>query len=346
MKFCEIPHSDLRVSLIGLGTMTYGEQNTQEEAFEQMDYAREAGVNLFDTAEMYPVPPVAETVHATETIIGSWLAARPGAREDTVIATKVAGPSPHMTYIRGGSRLNRHHIERALEGSLQRLKTDYVDLYQLHWPDRQVPLFGGRDYSPPKGDDAVPVEETLAVLADCVKSGKVRHIGISNETPWGTMRFLQAAKELDLPRMITIQNSYNLLNRTYDGGLSEISHYEGIKLLAYSPLAFGRLSGKYRGGVLPEGARLTRWERFARYNGPTADAAIEEYASIAKDAGLSLTQLSLAWINQRPHLGSNLIGATTMEQLRENIASIDVELDGETRRRIDSVHQRFPNPCP
>jgi len=345
MKYREIPHTDLRVSLIGLGTMTWGEQNSEAEGHEQMDYALERGINLIDTAEMYPVPPRPETCHETERIIGTWLASR-GTRDKVILATKVVGPGPHVTHVREGNCLNRTNIKAAVEGSLKRLQTDYIDLYQLHWPDRSVPLFGTRDYSPPKTRDSVPIEETLGVLWKLVEEGKIRHVGLSNETPWGTMHFLELAKSGPFPRMVTIQNSYNLLNRTFDSGLSEICHEEGIRLLAYSPLAFGRLSGKYRGGQRPEGARLSLWERFARYNGPNADAAIEEYARIADEAGLDLAQMSLAWINQRSHVASNLIGATTMAQLKANIDSVDLELPGEVRKAIDTVHHRFPNPCP
>lgn len=345
MIYRNIPHSELSVSLIGLGTMTWGEQNTEAEGHEQMDYALEQGVNLFDTAEMYPVPPMAETCHETERIIGTWFSER-GKRDDVILATKAVGPGPHVTHVRENNRLDEKNIKAALEGSLQRLQTDRIDLYQLHWPDRPVPLFGARDYSPPKQSDSVPIEETLAVLGELVQSGKVRYIGLSNETPWGTMRFLKAAEDLGLPRVITVQNSYSLLNRTFDGGLSEVCHEEGVRLLAYSPLAFGRLSGKYRGGKSPEGARITKWERFARYNGPNSDAAIEEYAAIADEAGLDMAQMCLAWINQRSHVASNLIGATTMDQLKSNIASVDIELEGPVRKAIDTVHHRFPNPCP
>ncbi len=345
MKYREIPHTDLSVSLVGLGTMTWGEQNTEAEGHGQMDYALERGVNLFDTAEMYPVPPRAETCHETERIIGTWLAAR-GTRDRIVLATKAVGPGPHVTHVREGVRHNRAHLAAALEGSLRRLRTDRIDLYQLHWPDRPVPLFGKRDYVAPTGGETVPVEETLSVLAEFVAQGKVRYIGLSNETPWGTMRFLELARSGALPRMVTIQNSYNLLNRTFDGGLSEICHEEGLRLLAYSPLAFGRLSGKYRGGKRPPGARLTLFSRFARYSGENADAAIEEYARIAEEAGLDFAQMSLAWINGRPHVASNLVGATTMEQLRSNLDSADLELSGDVLAAIDAVHRRFPNPCP
>lgn len=345
MKYREIPRTGLRVSLIGLGTMTWGEQNTEAEGHEQMDYALERGVNLFDTAEMYPVPPRPETCHETERIIGTWFASR-DTRERVILATKAVGPGPHVTHVRDGNRHDRKNLTAALEGSLRRLQTDYIDLYQLHWPDRPVPLFGTRDYSPPESDETIPIEETLAVLADFVKEGKVRDIGLSNETPWGTMRFLELARSGSLPRVVTIQNSYNLLNRTFDAGLSEICHEEGLRLLAYSPLAFGRLSGKYRNGNRPAGARLSIWERFARYNGANSDAAIEEYARIAAEAGLDLAQMSLAWINGRFHVASNLIGATTMAQLKSNIDSVDVELSGDVLAAIEAVHRRIPNPCP
>lgn len=345
MEYRDIPRTDLSVSVVGLGTMTWGEQNTEAEGHEQMDYALEAGVNLFDTAEMYPVPPRPETCHETERVIGTWFADR-GLRDRVVLATKVVGPGPHVTHVRDGNRLDRKNITAALEGSLQRLRTDRIDLYQLHWPDRPVPLFGGRDYSPPKHHDSVPVEETLQVLGDLVAEGKIRHIGLSNETPWGAMKFLAAAEKSGLPRVVTIQNSYNLLNRTFDSGLSEICHEEDLRSLPYSPLAFGRLSGKYRFGNRPEGARLTIWERFARYDGSNSDAAIEEYARIAEEAGLDLAQMCLAWINQRHHVASNLVGATTMEQLRANIASADLHLPEDVLRAIDEVHERYPNPCP
>jgi len=294
---------------------------------------------------MYPIPPIAETCHRTESIIGTWFASRKQ-RDKVILASKIAGPGPHITHIRGGSRMNRDHIMQAIEGSLQRLQTDYIDLYQLHWPDRPVPTFGTRDYSPPKGAEPVPIEETLGVLAELIEQGKIRYVGLSNETPWGAMKFLQIAEREGLPRMVTIQNSYNLLNRTFDSGLSEICEEEGMRSLPYSPLAFGRLAGKYRHGAKPEGARITLWERFARYNGPNSDAAIEEYAKIAEDAGLDFAQMSLAWINQRHHVASNLIGATTMEQLKSNIDSVNVELSGEVRKAIDTVHHRYPNPCP
>lgn len=344
MEYREIPHSDLRVSVIGLGTMTWGEQNTEAEGHEQMDYALGQGVNFFDTAEMYPVPPRPETCHETERIIGTWFASR-GTRDQVLLATKAVGPGPHVTHVRDGNRHDRKNLTAALEGSLRRLRTDRIDLYQLHWPDRPVPLFGKREFTPGGDGETIPIEETLSVLADFVAAGKVRYIGLSNETPWGTMRFLELARSGNLPRVVTIQNSYSLLNRTFDGGLSEICHEEGLRLLAYSPLAFGKLSGKYRGGAKPEGARLTLFERFARYNGSNADAAVEDYARIAAEAGLDFAQMSLAWINQRFHVASNLIGATTMTQLRANIASADLRLSPDLLAAIEAVHLRCPNPC-
>lgn len=347
MKYRQIPRTDLNVSLIGLGTMTWGQQNTEAEGHQQMDFALEKGINFIDTAEMYPVPPIPETCHETERIIGTWFASRPGARDKVALATKIAGPGPHVTHVRENNRLDRKNLEAALEGSLKRLRTDRIDLYQLHWPDRPAPLFGTRDYSEPKRPpDWVPIEETLAVLRDFRDAGKVRHFGLSNETPWGTMKFLQTAEQNGLPRIVTIQNAYNLLNRCFDGGLSEICYREDVRLLAYSPLGFGKLSGKYRGGARPGGARCSLWERFARYNGPNADAAIEEYCRIAGEAGLDPAQMALAWINGREHVASNLIGATTMEQLKSNIASVEIELPGEVRKAIDTVHHRYPNPCP
>ncbi len=347
MEYRKIPRSELDVSVICLGTMTWGEQNSEAEGHDQMDYALEQGVNFFDTAEMYPVPPVAETCHRTESIIGNWFEARKN-RDKVILASKAVGPGPHITHIRGGTvRLNREHLMKALDDSLKRLKTDYLDLYQLHWPDRPVPLFGRRDYTEPEGEvETVPIEETLEVLEEIRESGKVRYFGLSNETPWGAMKFIQTAEQKGYPRMLTIQNSYNLLNRTFDSGLSEICHREDLRLLAYSPLAFGRLSGKYLDGAQPEGARCTLWKRFARYSGSASDAAVAEYVKIAREAGLDPAQMALAWINQRPHLAANIIGATTMEQLRDNIASIDVKLDDEVESQIDKVHKQYPNPCP
>ncbi|MGN8133344.1 NADP(H)-dependent aldo-keto reductase [Paraburkholderia sp. 22099] len=350
MEYRRLGDSDVQVSLIGLGTMTWGEQNTEQEAHAQIDYALDHGVNLIDTAEMYPVPPRAETQGSTERFIGTWLARHRGAREKIVLATKIAGPArqPHNPrHIRGeGNQFDRKNLTEALNDSLTRLQTDYVDLYQLHWPDRSTMTFGRTAY--PWVDDAytVPIEETLSVLAEFVKAGKVRHIGVSNETPWGVAQFLRAAEKLGLPRIVSIQNPYSLLNRTYEVGLSEYAHRDNIGLLAYSPLAFGWLSGKYEGGARPAGARISLFERFQRYSKPQSIQATTRYVELAKRHGLSPAQFALAFVNSRPFLTSNLIGATSLDQLRENIASADVELPVEALAEIDALHELQPNPAP
>ncbi|HTH61801.1 MAG TPA: NADP(H)-dependent aldo-keto reductase [Paraburkholderia sp.] len=350
MEYRTLGSSDVKVSLIGLGTMTWGEQNTESDAHAQIDYALDNGVTLIDAAEMYPVPPRPETQGLTERYIGTWLAKHPAARERIVLATKIAGPArqPHNPrHIRGeGNQFDRKNLTEALDGSLARLQTDYVDLYQLHWPDRSTMTFGRNMY--PWVDDAytVPIEETLDVLAGFVKAGKVRHIGVSNETPWGVAQFLRAAEKLGLPRIVSIQNPYSLLNRTFESGLSEFSHHEGIGLLAYSPLAFGWLSGKYEGGARPEGARITKFERFARYSKPQSVAATSRYVALAKEHGLTPVQFALAFVNSRPFLTSNLIGATSMAQLKENIGSIDMKLSADVLAQIDALHELQPNPAP
>ncbi|QNB11537.1 NADP(H)-dependent aldo-keto reductase [Paraburkholderia tropica] len=350
MEYRTLGDTNVKVSLIGLGTMTWGEQNTEQDAHEQIDYALDQGVTLIDAAEMYPVPPRPETQGQTERFIGTWLARNGARRDQFVLATKMTGPArqPHNPrHIRGeGNQFDRKNLTEALDGSLKRLQTDYVDLYQLHWPDRSTMTFGRSNY--PWIDDAytVPIEETLAVLADFVKAGKVRHIGVSNETPWGVAQFLRAAEKLGLPRIVSIQNPYSLVNRTFELGLSEFTHHEGIGLLAYSPLAFGWLSGKYEGGVRPEGARITKFERFQRYSKPQAIAAISRYVALAKEHGLSPAQFALAFVNSRPFVTSNLIGATSMAQLKENIASVDVKLSADVLARIDALHELQPNPAP
>ncbi len=346
MEYRPLGESGIRVSLIGLGTMTFGEQNSAEEAFAQLDRAVAAGVNLIDTAELYPVPPRAETYGRTEAIIGQWLKARPGMRERVVIATKAASRGDWIPWIRGGPRLDRRHLEAALEGSLRRLGVETIDLYQLHWPDRKTNFFGRLGYEHDPDDAAVPLRETLEVLADFVRVGKVRLVGVSNETPWGVMKLLQLAHEHGLPRIVSIQNPYNLLNRTFEIGLAEVSLREQVGLLAYSPLAFGMLTGKYLGGARPSGARLTLFERFDRYSNPRAVAAIEAYVSIAREAGLSPAQMALAYVNSRPFLASNLIGATTLAQLEENLASLDLTLAPEVLAAIEAVHADNPNPSP
>ena len=344
MQYRRLGHTDITVSLIGLGTMTWGEQNTEAEAFEQLDYALEQGVNLIDAAEMYPVPPREETQGRTETFIGNWLAAR-GNRERVVLASKVAGPGM-IDYLRGGPRLNREHIEQALSDSLKRLQTDYLDLYQVHWPARATNFFGQLGYVHDPDDDATPIEETAAALKELVASGRVRRIGISNETPWGFMQWIRAHDRGLAERIVSIQNPYSLLNRSFEAGLAEMAIREDAGLLAYSPLAFGMLSGKYLDGARPAGARLTLYERFQRYSNPQGLAATAEYAQLAREHGLSPAQLALAFVNRQPFVTSNLIGATTMEQLRENIASVDIELPDSALEGIEAIHARYTYPCP
>ncbi|MBV7434851.1 NADP(H)-dependent aldo-keto reductase [Cardiobacteriaceae bacterium TAE3-ERU3] len=349
MEFRQLGQTDVQVSKICLGTMTWGEQNSEAEAHAQLDYALEHGVNFIDTAEMYPVPPSKETYTRTEQYIGSWLGKR-GKRDDIVLASKIAGPGRSNNgtdYIRGGSTFTREHILAACDASLERLQTDYLDLYQLHWPERDTNFFGRLGLSEVNDHaEAVAFEETLSALKELVDAGKVRHIGLSNETPWGVMQCLRLAEQQGMPRVVSVQNPYNLLNRSYEVGLAEMSIREQVGLLAYSPLAFGVLSGKYRHGAKPEGARLTLFERFQRYSSAQAKEAVERYAKIADDAGISLTHLALAYVNSRQFLTSNIIGATSIEQLVENIASAEVTLSDDTIAAIDAVHAEISNPCP
>jgi len=346
MEYRELGNTGIDVSVICLGTMTYGEQNTEAEAFEQMDYALSAGINFFDTAELYAIPARAETYGRTEEIVGNWLHARKN-RDKIILASKIAGPGEGwVDHIRGGkTRYSRAHIEAALNGSLQRLKTDYLDLYQLHWPERKTNFFGRLGYDP-KADSFTPIEETLGILADLVQVGKIRHIGLSNETPWGVMQFLMAADKLGLPRIVSIQNPYNLLNRSYEVGLAEISWREQCGLLAYSPLGFGVLSGKYLHGASPAGARLTLYPDYTRYSSPQALSATEKYVELAKAHDLHPTQMALAYVNSRHFLTSTIIGATSMEQLKINIGSIEVHLADETLDEIEAIHTQHPNPSP
>jgi len=348
LKYRKLGRTDTDVSLIGLGTMTWGEQNSEADAHRQLDYALSRGVTLVDTAEMYPVPPKPDTQGRTETYIGTWLA-KTGRRHDIVLASKAAGPvrdAKRPSHIRDGKTfLDRKNLTAALDASLKRLQTDYLDLYQLHWPDRTTSTFG-RAYPWVQDDDTVPIQETLAVLQDFVRAGKVRHIGVSNETPWGVAQFLKHAEAQGLPRIVSVQNPYNLLNRTYENGLSEFSHREDVGLLAYSPLAMGVLAGKYLDGARPEGARLTLYTRFTRYSNERAEAATRQYVELARDHGLSPAQLALAWVNQRPFVASNLMGATTLEQLKENIDSVEVVLPPAVLEAIDRIHLQQPNPAP
>lgn len=344
MEKRQLGRTGLDVSLIGLGTMTWGQQNSESEAFEQLDYAVSQGINFIDVAEMYPVPPRAETQGLTETYLGNWLKSR-GGRENLVIATKVTGRSD-MKYIRGGPRLTREQIHQAANDSLRRLQTDYIDLYQVHWPERKANFFGKLGFERADDGDAVPIEETLGALDELVRAGKVRHIGLSNETPWGVMEYLRQSEKHGWPRVASVQNPYNLLNRSYEVGLAEVSIREDCGLLAYSPLAFGALTGKYLGGQSPEGARLTEFSRFSRYTSEQGVEATAAYVNLAREHGLSPAQLALAYINSRPFVTSNLIGATRMDQLAENIESANIRLSDDLLERMETLHQRYTYPCP
>lgn len=345
MEYRKLGNTNIDVSVICLGTMTWGQQNTEQEAHQQLDFALDCGVNFIDTAEMYPVPPMPETYTRTEEYIGRWDKLKTQ-RDKIILATKVVGKAEWATYIRNGQAcLNRENIRAALEASLKRLGTDYVDLYQLHWPDRSTNFFGQLGYNH-VDEKFTPIEETLEACDELVKEGKVRHFGISNETPWGTMKYLSTSERQNLTRMVSIQNPYSLLNRTYEVGMAEVSIREKCGLLAYSPLGFGVLSGKYLGGRSPEGARLTLFDRFTRYTNPQATAATERYIDIAKRHGLDPAQMALSFVNSRPFLTSNIIGATRMDQLESNIASIDVKLSNEVLQEIDAVHKEIPNPAP
>jgi len=349
MQYRPLGRTNLNVSLITLGTMTWGEQNTEAEAHSQLDYATERGINLIDVAEMYPVPPKAETQGLSERYLGTWLK-KSGKRNQLLIATKATGPArkPHNPrHIRGGvNNFDRKGLTDALNGSLERLQLDHVDLYQLHWPDRSVNSFGQLSYSHIADEDTVAIDETLRILSEFVKAGKIRHIGLSNETAWGVGQFLRAAEKFDLERVVTIQNPYNLLNRSFEINLAEFAHREQVGLLAYSPLAFGMLSGKYENGARPSGARLTLFERFARYTNPQAIAAASGYVALARKHGIDAAQLALAYVSSRPFVTSNIIGATTMEQLRSNIDSLSVTLSPEIISEIDAIHKMHPNPAP
>ena len=349
MKYRKLGTTEIDVSLIALGTMTWGEQNTEQEAHAQLDYATAQGINFIDAAELYPVPPKPETYGLTESYIGTWLA-KSKQRDQLILASKVAGPSSAnggTDHIRAGqSRHNKANIEQALHDSLKRLQTDYIDLYQLHWPDRSSNFFGKLGYNHIEDEVSTPILETLMVLDDLVKTGKIRHIGLSNETPWGMSQFLKLAEKHDLARIVSIQNPYNLLNRSFEVGNAEIAIQEQVGLLAYSPLAFGHLTGKYLNGALPEGARITKWARFGRYKSANAEKATQLYVDLAKAHGLDPAQLALAYVNQQRFVTSNIIGATNLDQLKTNIDSIDLKLSDELLAEIEKIHQQYPNPSP
>jgi len=345
MKYTTLPNSDIKVSKICLGTMTWGNQNTEAEGHEQMDFALDHGVNFFDTAELYSVPATPETYGATEKIIGSWFK-KTGNRDKVVLASKIAGGGDYTAHIRKDG-FSKRGLKEALEGSLKRLQTDYIDLYQLHWPERGVNCFGVREYPfKTATKEAENYLEILETLNGFVKEGKIKQVGLSNESPWGTMQYLQTAKEHKLPRMSTIQNSYSLIHRAYEYGMSEVSLRENIGLLVYSPLAFGVLSGKYIGGKSPDGARVTLFPRFDRYSSAQSEIAVKKYQEIATKNGLSLAQLSLAFVNQLPFVTSNIIGATNLVQLKENIESIHIDLSEAVLKEIEAVHSIIPNPAP
>ena len=342
MEYNILPNSNIKVSKICLGTMTWGRQNNQQEAFDQMDYSIDKGVNFFDTAELYPVPATPDKYAITEEIIGNWFQ-QSKKRDKIILATKIAGPGDYTAHIRK-TGFKGNSIENALDGSLKRLKTDYIDLYQLHWPERITNTFGNRNYQYFNDSWEDNFEFILEKLKELIKIGKIRHIGLSNENPWGIMKFLEYSKQ-ELPKMITVQNPYNLLNRLFEVGNSEMCMREGMGLLAYSPLGFGRLTGKYRKGM-PENSRFKLFPNLARFNGDNSILATEEYYKIAQEFNLSLTQMSLSFVTDRPFVTSNIIGATTIEQLEENIASIEVHLSKEVLKAIEVVQESIPNPAP
>jgi aryl-alcohol dehydrogenase-like predicted oxidoreductase len=342
MEYRKLGGSDLNVSVLSLGTMTFGEQNSEQDAHQQLDMAVAQGVNFIDTAEMYPVPPRAETQGLTESHIGSWLKRQQ--REKFIIATKIAGPSRGFSWIRNGPRVNRDHLNAAVDASLKRLQTDYIDLYQIHWPERYVPMFGATSFDVTQQHDSTPINEQLQTLGDLVKAGKIRHIGLSNETPWGVSEFSRCAEQL--PKIVSIQNAYHLMNRTFESGLSEVCHHARVGLLAYSPLAFGFLTGKYQANPQSHG-RITLFPGFGqRYNKPNVPAASAAYVRIAQDAGISPARMALAFARTRWFASSVILGATTLPQLQENLSSSELTLSADVIEQIESVHRLYPNPAP
>ncbi len=345
MKFKKLGTTDIDVSLICLGTMTWGTQNTERDAFEQMDYAVSQGINFFDTAELYSVPPTSESFGKTEIMIGNWFEKRKN-RDKIILASKVAGPG--CNWIRGGgNNFDEKKIKEAIDGSLKRLKTDYIDLYQLHWPERSTNYFGSRDflYNNKEGNWN-SFESILEALEKFIKSGKIRHIGMSNETPYGLSRYLEISKNKGAPRMMSVQNPYNLVNRTYEIGMSEISIREKCGLLVYYPLAAGGLSGKYRNGKMPKDSRMALFKGWERHLNPLAMEAYDKYFKLAKEFNLTMVQLAQSFVNSRPFVTSNIIGATTMDQLKENVESINIEFTDEMMNKVNEIHNNNPNPSP
>tara|TARA_Y100000590_G_scaffold423927_1_gene530268 strand:+ start:2886 stop:3932 length:1047 start_codon:yes stop_codon:yes gene_type:complete len=348
MNFKKLGNTDIKVSTICLGTMTWGEQNTEKEAFEQMDYALDAGINFFDTAEMYSVPVRPETRGLTNRIIGQWFKKRKN-RDKIILADKVAGRGSFSWFRPNGenTKLNKKQIEFAIDRSLKDLQTDYIDLYQVHWPDRPLNVFGGLEYEHRESEDTVPIEETLDILNNLIKIGKVRNIGISNETAWGTNQYLKHANEKKLAKIVSIQNSYNLLNRSFEVGLSEIAIKEKVGLLGYSPLASGYLTGKYRNGKMPKGSRIalnkSYWPRYQTLNGAKA---VDEYWNLASKYNINPAQMAIKFCEIQPFITSVIIGATKMEQLKTNIDSIKINLDEKLIQQINKVQKIYSNPCP
>jgi len=344
MKYTTLPQTNIKVSKICLGTMTWGNQNTEAEGHAQLDYAFDKGVNFIDTAELYPVPAEASTSGRTSEIVGTWLK-KTGYRDKVVLGTKIAGPGDYTAHIRT-TGFSKDAIKEAVNSELKRLQTDYIDLYQLHWPERQTNTFGIRDYAHNPNDAWDDnFNEILHTLQGIINEGKIRHIGVSNEKAWGTMRYIEESKTHNLPRVRTIQNAYSLLNRVFEGDMAEIAIRERIGLLAYSPLGFGVLSGKYL-NASPKNARLTLFPRFARYSSEQSTQATKNYLRIAESLNLSLTQMALAFVNQQPFITSNIIGATSLDQLKENLSSINVHLNSDIIEKINSIHAIIPNPAP